>query len=139
MLNKFLEVRGIRTKFILISCLIIIFGAGLLILNEVFEQKQLTNGIEQLKTRQNEAAITTFEKILDEDQSNEMAKVLLVKAKKLDFKEKTFALDKAYKAGDLNEVDRLANEILSKYRKDPLLGNMTDKIVYTQSKAQTKD
>lgn len=121
------------------SCLILLFIAGLFISGEIFEQKQLANGIKQLEARQNEEAIQTFEKVLDKDESNEVAKSLLEKAKKIDFKEKTQALNKAYKIGEMEEVERLAEEILAKYETDPILGSMTDKIVYTKSKALISD
>ncbi|MBQ0138002.1 MAG: hypothetical protein KBT36_01790 [Kurthia sp.] len=95
--------------------------------------------MEQLDNQQSERAVATFSKATTEQKlANERTKQLLLEAKKLHLQQQTLKLEQIYKQGRHKEATDLAYQVLQTYKDNPIIGELTDKVVYIQHKATEK-
>lgn len=126
-------------KWMLIfATVLLLFGATIYAIPKAKEKAQMQKAVELLQAEKAEEAIELFEQVVKKNPRNEAAQMYLVNAKQLDLQQKTFELEQAYRSGNIKHVQTLAKHVRSKYEKDPVVGDLTAKVIYTQTKSQTK-
>lgn len=124
-------------KIIYIFLTVSLIAAIAFIVPKILEQNKMEEGVEYLSKNDSEKAIIVFNEVLANNKDHAQAQSMLVQAKKMNLQQQTLKIDRAYKKGDMDQVIKIASKVLKTYGDDPAIGDLTDKVVYTQNKAKT--